>query len=89
MNQERVTKLRLAVLADLAVAREGFERALQPGQSNVFSWHDETFWVDRVRRFVIPGSSSSRVDEGSWSSRDTLPRGDEAATDLLGVGRSL
>jgi hypothetical protein len=70
-------------LADLAVAREGFERALQPGQPNVFSWHDETFWADRARRFVIPGASSSRINEGSWGSHDTLPSGDEEAKGLI------
>lgn len=83
MSPDRVTKLRHAVLADLALARAGFERALLPGQPNVFSWHGESFWVDRTRRFVIPGASSSRIAEGSWRSRDTLPSGDEEATDLL------
>jgi hypothetical protein len=38
MNQERITKLREAVLADLAVAKEGFERALLPDQPNAFTW---------------------------------------------------
>lgn len=78
-------KLRQAVLAELAGAREGFELALQPGRPNVFTWHGETFWVDRVRRFVIPGASSSRVEERSWTSRDTLPSEDPEAKDLLEV----
>jgi hypothetical protein len=82
MSQERVTKLRKAVLTDLAVAREGFERALQPGQENVFSWHGQKFWVDQVRRFVIPRASSLRLKEGFWA-RSTLPRSEDDATELL------
>jgi len=60
MSQERTTRLRETVLADLAVAKEGFERALQPDQPNVLTWHGETFWVDRVRRFVVPGNRDVR-----------------------------
>jgi hypothetical protein len=60
MSQERITRLCEAVLADLTVAKEGFERALQPGQPNVFVWHGEVFWVDRVRGFIAPGDRDAR-----------------------------
>lgn len=55
MSQERITRLRETVLADLARAEQGYQRALQPDSPNAFTWHGETFWVDRVRRFVAPG----------------------------------
>jgi hypothetical protein len=83
MSQERTIRLRQAVLADLAAAKESFERALQPDQPNVFLWHGEKFWVDRVRRFIVPEASALRVDEGAWVSRDTLPAADFEASELL------
>lgn len=78
MIEERTKRLRQAVLADLAVAKEGFERALQPGQPNLFAWHGETFWVDRVRRFVVPGHPNVRPP-------DTFSPEDDDQNDLLEI----
>lgn len=78
MNQERITSLRESVLRDLAVAKGGFERALQPGRPNVFMWHGETFWVDRVRRFVTPGGCIDPPPE-------TLSSGEDEQENLLDV----
>ncbi len=69
MSPERIKRLRQAVLADLDLAKEGFERALQPDQPNVFTWHGETFWVDRVRRFIVPGDGDARPP-GTFSLED-------------------
>lgn len=63
MSEEQVTRVREAVLADLAVAREGFERALEPPNSNSFTWHGEVFWVDRIRCFVYPGDKDKPAPE--------------------------
>lgn len=82
---EHLVRLRTAVLAELAEARAGFERALDPDQSNVFIWHGEEFWVDRVRCFVIPGPSAGRVEDSAWRRKDTLPRDDYEAGELLDV----
>jgi hypothetical protein len=85
MSQERIKRLREAILDDLANAKARFERALQPENPNVFTWHGEDFWVDRVRRIVIPGASVSRVKDDAWISRDTLPANDFEASELLDV----
>jgi hypothetical protein len=84
MSEDRVTKLRKVVLEDLAFARESFERALQHDQHNVFTWHREQFWVDQVRRFVVPRASSLRFKEGFWE-RTSLPRSEDEATELLEI----
>lgn len=84
MSEDRVTKLRKVVLEDLALARDGFERALQHEQHNVFTWHGEKFWVDQVRRFVIPRASSLRLKEGFWE-RNSLPRSEDEAIELLEI----
>jgi hypothetical protein len=85
MSQERITRLRETILSDLLSAKAGFERALQPESPNVFTWHGEEFWVDRVRRFVIPGACASRVKEDAWTSKDTLPANDFEASELLDI----
>src|SRR5262245_7974214 len=67
-TSERVTRLRLAIEQDLAVARDGFERALRADGPGVFVWHDAEFWIDRVRRMIVPSTAIT-----AWRSQVTLP----------------
>lgn len=83
MNQDRIARLREAILTDLANVRESFEKALQPSGSNVFIWHGAEFWVDRVRHFVIPADSTLRVNPSAWTQPDSLPTADFEASELL------
>jgi hypothetical protein len=80
----RVERLRRAVLAALEEARDAFEQALQPDQPNTFTWHGEMFWVDRVRRFVVP-VEASEIRDDAWASRDTLVEDDEDTKDTLDI----
>jgi hypothetical protein len=85
MNQDRITRLREAVFSDLASVKASFEKALHPDGSNVFAWHGEEFWVDRVRRFVIPAASVSRMSTAAWTQPDSLPSSDYEASELLDI----
>lgn len=67
MFQERVVRVRLAVEQDLAEAKQGFLQALQPEAPNTFVWHEEEFWVDRVRLLVVPVHNVRK-----WRSGTTL-----------------
>jgi hypothetical protein len=80
-TSDRVARLRLAIERDLAVARDSFDRALHADGSNVFVWHDEEFWVDRVRRIAVPAAGIT------WRSSTTLPDDGELsdAKDFLEV----
>jgi hypothetical protein len=60
MRQERITRLRETLLADLTLAEQGLQRALQPDYPNAFTWHGETFWADRIRHFIAPGDRDRR-----------------------------
>jgi hypothetical protein len=52
---EKLWRYRLRVGAVIAEAREKFLAAMH-SDSNVFTWYNEEFWVDRVRWLVLPMS---------------------------------
>lgn len=86
MSADKISDLRQTVFDDLANVRRDFERALRDdASSNVFIWHEEAFWVDRKRCFVIPDASVERIEPSSWSQADTLPASDFEASELLDI----
>jgi hypothetical protein len=50
---EQLGQYRRRVGEVLAAARQVFLRAME-GDSNVLTWYDQTFWVDRTRWLVVP-----------------------------------
>lgn len=81
-HRQRRDRIRAAVMADLARAREEFLRCTQVDQSYVFTWHGEEFWVDRARMLVL-----SAFDVARWRPAATLPDDGELgdATNLVEV----
>src|SRR5262245_40179193 len=72
MASEEITQLRRQIEEELETARQGYDNALSGDGPAVFSWHGEQFWIDRVRRTILP------IDEDfHWRSATTLPADDD------------
>src|SRR5262245_7250986 len=65
-------RLRRHIEQELQAARAAYEAALQGEGPAVFSWYRQEFWIDRVRRIVMPID-----DEFRWRSATTLPGDDD------------